>query len=85
MDSCIAMEQLRDNLIDCLNNSGLSVGAAFFVLRDVYHVMNETYQTTKQNELRNIQNNTNVQTEEVDLSTFEEIEEVTENEKQNND
>lgn len=82
MDSCIAMEELRTKLINALNNSGLSIGAAFFILRDVYHVLNESYQAAYQKELKDRETMGNISTEEIPLAT--EQEEV-ENGEQNND
>ena len=82
MDSCIAMEELRTKLINALNSSGLSIGAAFFILRDVYHVLNESYQAAYQKELKDRELMDNISTEEIPLVTEKE---VTENGEQNND
>lgn len=82
MDSCIAMEELRTKLINALNSSGLSIGAAFFILRDVYHVLNESYQAAYQKELKDRESMDNISTEEIPLVTEKE---VTENGEQNND
>ena len=82
MDSCIAMEELRIKLINALNSSGLSIGAAFFILRDVYHVLNESYQAAYQKELKDRESMDNISTEEIPLVT--EKEEM-ENGEQSND
>ena len=38
------MEELRISLINAINESGLSIEAAVFVVRDVYRDVNETFQ-----------------------------------------
>ena len=37
------MEELRISLINAINESGLSIEAAVFVVRDVYRDVNETF------------------------------------------
>lgn len=37
MDSCNAMEMLHNTLIQTINNSGLSVGAGLFIVKDIYN------------------------------------------------
>lgn len=37
MDSCNAMENLRNGLITLINESGLTVGAGLFIVKDVYN------------------------------------------------
>ena len=38
------MEELRVNLINAINASGLPIEAVVFVVRDVYRDVNETFQ-----------------------------------------
>ena len=38
------MEELRINLINAINASGLPIEAVVFVVRDVYRDVNETFQ-----------------------------------------
>ena len=38
------MEELRINLINAINTSGLPIEAVVFVVRDVYRDVNETFQ-----------------------------------------
>ena len=42
------MEELRLNLINAINESGLSIEAAVFVVRDVYRDINETFRKMKE-------------------------------------
>ena len=42
------MEELRLNLINAINESGLSIEAAVFVVRDVYRDINETFRRMKE-------------------------------------
>ena len=42
------MEELRLNLINAINESGLSIEAAVFVVRDVYRDVNETFRRMKE-------------------------------------
>ena len=37
MDSCNAMENLRNSLIALINESGLTVGAGLFIVKDIYN------------------------------------------------
>ena len=73
---------MRIKLINALNSSGLSIGAAFFILRDVYYVLNESYQAAYQKELKDRESMDNISTEEIPLVT--EKEEM-ENGEQSND
>ena len=42
------MEELRISLINAINESGLSIEAAVFVVRDVYRDINETFRRMKE-------------------------------------
>ena len=42
------MEELRSSLINAINESGLSIEAAVFVVRDVYRDINETFRRMKE-------------------------------------
>ena len=46
------IEQYRRQLISLTNNSGLSVGAAYYVLKDVYRDMESLYYKSIQEELK---------------------------------
>ena len=42
------MEELRISLINAINESGQSIEAAVFVVRDVYRDINETFRRMKE-------------------------------------
>ena len=42
------MEELRISLINAINESGLSIEAPVFVVRDVYRDINETFRRMKE-------------------------------------
>ena len=42
------MEELRISLINAINESGLPIEAAVFVVRDVYRDINETFRRMKE-------------------------------------
>ena len=42
------MEELRISLINAINESGLSIEAAVFVVRDVYRDINENFRRMKE-------------------------------------
>ena len=78
MDFCFRMEALRNALIQILNESGLSVGAAFFVLRDVHNTLYLSY-------LDEIKRETESPSKEEKHETTIDLAEVMENGEQNND
>lgn len=82
MDLCINMEALRLALIREINNSNLTIGAATFVVKDVYNTLYLSFLEEKDKELHN--RNIKVEHEEVQLDEFVPKEE-TENENQDND
>lgn len=82
MDLCINMEALRLALIREINNSNLTIGAATFVVKDVYNTLYLSFLEEKDKELHN--RNIKVEYEEVQLDKPI-PEEVTENDEQNND
>ena len=51
------MEELRLNLINAINESGLSIEAAVFVVRDVYRDVNETFKKMKEDSEKLIKEN----------------------------
>ena len=51
------MEELRLNLINAINESGLSIEAAVFVVRDVYRDINETFRRMKEDSEKLIKEN----------------------------
>lgn len=79
MDTCINMEEFRQKLIHTINTCGLSIGAALYIYKDVYHVLEASYQNTLKDELNS--NPLTEEAEEIDLVH----EEVAENGEQNND
>lgn len=72
MDTCSNFEALRNKLISTLNSSGLTIGGALFVLKDVYNVLFLSYQE----ELQKEQNKQNNFVEELIVPMTEEEEEV---------
>ena len=80
MDTCSNFEALRNQLISTLNSSGLTIGGALFVLKDVYNVLFLSYQE----ELQKEQNKQNNFVEELVVPMTENEEEM-ENGEQNND
>ncbi len=44
-------EVLRQQLIYTIQNSGLNIGAAFFILKDVFHEVEALYKNTVEAEL----------------------------------
>ena len=55
----IEYERLRETIRESIQNSGLDVGAAYFILKDVYRDVENTYYATMNNELMNLQNTSN--------------------------
>ena len=59
------MEELRISLINAINESGLSIEAAVFVVRDVYRDVNETFRKmTEEVQKASSENNNNEEGEE---------------------
>lgn len=54
MDTCISIEQFKNNLFKTINECGLSIGAAFFVMKDVYNVLAQSYQEALKSELERV-------------------------------
>lgn len=80
MDTCVNMEAFRRALVQEINSCNLSIGAAYYILKDVCKMLEASYQETLEKELKTA--TTTVETEVVDLVPNEE--EVTEN-VENND
>ena len=51
------MEELRINLINTINASGLPIEAVVFVVRDVYRDVNETFKKMKEDSEKLIKEN----------------------------
>ena len=51
------MEELRLNLINAINESGLSIEAAVFVVRDVYRDVNEALKRMKEDSEKLVKEN----------------------------
>ena len=51
------MEELRVNLINTINASGLPIEAVVFVVRDVYRDINETFRRMKEDSEKLIKEN----------------------------
>ena len=83
MDLCINMEALRLALIREINNSNLTIGAATFVVKDVYNTLYLSFLEEKDKELYN--KNIKIEHEEVQFEEPIQVEEVMENGEQNND
>ena len=59
------MEELRINLINTINASGLPIEAVVFVVRDVYRDVNETFRKmTEEAQKASSENNNNEEGEE---------------------
>lgn len=59
------MEELRVNLINAINASGLPIEAVVFVVRDVYRDVNETFRKmTEEAQKTSSENNNNKEGEE---------------------
>ena len=59
------MEELRINLINAINASGLPIEAVVFVVRDVYRDVNETFRKmTEEAQKTSSENNNNKEGEE---------------------
>lgn len=58
MDTCISIEQFKNNLLQTINECGLSIGAAFFVMKDVYNMLAQSYQETLRSELNRMKEGT---------------------------
>ena len=59
------MEELRVNLINAINASGLPIEAVVFVVRDVYRDVNETFRKiTEEAQKTSSENNNNKESEE---------------------
>ena len=59
------MEELRINLINTINASGLPIEAVVFVVRDVYRDVNETFRKmTEEAKKASSENNNNEEDEE---------------------
>ena len=59
------MEELRVNLINTINASGLPIEAVVFVVRDVYRDVNETFRKmTEEAQKASSENNNNEEGEE---------------------
>ena len=59
------MEELRVNLINAINASGLPIEAVVFVVRDVYRDVNETFRKmTEEVQKASSENNNNKEGEE---------------------
>lgn len=82
MDSCLNIKALQEALIDNLNNSGLTIGAALFVLKDVYNTLYLNFLEELENEKKGLNNKTCNKT--IDIPMME-IKEDENNGEQNND
>lgn len=54
MDSCINIERFKNALFDLTNNCELSVGTAYFIIKDFYNEMEKTYIKSYKDELNNL-------------------------------
>lgn len=50
MDLCTDMQAFHDKLIDEVNHCGLTVGAALFIVKDVYNILYLEYLKEQQKE-----------------------------------
>lgn len=49
----IQIENTRKNLVNDINNSGLPVGVALYILKDIVHELENAYNTIIQREYQN--------------------------------
>lgn len=61
MDECLTMEQFRQNLAKTVNSCGLTVGAAYYVFKDMYNELRTLYEKEMANEKEAIENNTQIE------------------------
>lgn len=80
MDYCINIEHLRAQLIHDINNSGLTIGCATLVVKDVYNTLYLSFLEEKEKEMCRPPIQEKELTQAMNLQ-----QEVTENENQNND
>lgn len=85
MKSCTNLEAFHENLLQLVNNCHLTVGEAYYVIKDVTNELRFLYLKELQNELREPEKE-EVESEFISFQDEEsEKEEVMENENQNND
>lgn len=53
----IQIEETRKTLVNDINNSGLPVGVALYILKDVMHELENAYNTVIQREYQNLMDN----------------------------
>lgn len=82
MDLCTSMDLLRKTLIDSINRSGLTVGAAYYVVKDVANLMHLTYLEEMDKEAKGANQREIVETYDIPMP---EMKEEMENGEQNND
>lgn len=44
MDTCLMIEKFRNDLIEIVNNSNLTIGTALFIYKDIYNDLYKEYQ-----------------------------------------
>lgn len=71
MDTCLAIEQYRQKLIEITNNSSLTIGAALYILKDFIHVVEADYMQALRREMMSPQEET--QTIEFDSEGFHNV------------
>lgn len=66
-DTITAIESFKNNIINIINDSCLSVGCAYYVLKDILLKLQDTYYETYQNEQKNLEQEITETTEQIPL------------------
>lgn len=56
MESALACELFKEKLYDNINSCGLTIGAAFFIFKDVYKDLENIYKEQIEKEKENLKN-----------------------------
>lgn len=68
MESTLGCELFKEKLYEIINSSGLTIGSAYFIFKDVYRDLENVYNQQIEKEKENLKNG-NDGTEEVILNT----------------
>lgn len=65
------IEQFHKQLVQLINNCGIPVGAAVYVMKDCYNELLRAYNDVLQEEVQEIEAGTHTQEEEIELTSEE--------------
>lgn len=68
----LQMEKFREEILKSINNCGLPVGAAVYILKDCYRDLLKAYDEVLAEEKKEQEQGTDTQTEEYEINTMEE-------------